>query len=120
MKYEWKLNIKTVSEANSSEHWSSKSKRHKLQKKRIKFLLLQNRPDIEFPCLIRLSRIAPRLLDSDDNLPMSLKYIKDYIADQLIPGLAPGRADDDKRMKWEYSQEKGKVREYAVMIQIQF
>jgi hypothetical protein len=31
------------------------------------------------------------------------------IADQILPGLAAGRADGDKRMTWEYAQEKGKT-----------
>lgn len=70
------------------------------------------------PCHVKMIRIAPRFLDKDENLPMAFKYLKDAIADYFIPGLQPGRADDDDRITWEYGQEKGKVRQYAVKIQI--
>ncbi len=39
---------------------------------------------------------------------MAFKYVADAIADQLIPGLRPGMADDDPRITWEYAQEKAK------------
>ena len=113
------LPLKLVSEANSSEHWTKKSKRHQNQKKWIKLVYLRDRPILpKGKTVILLSRIAPRSLDADDNLPMSFKYVKDYIADLLRPGLAAGRADDDKNLTWSYSQETGKPREYAVKIQI--
>jgi hypothetical protein len=114
----WHLPIKTASEANSSEHWAVKAKRHKIQKKWIKAIFLKERPHISLPACIKLTRITPRSLDKDENLPMAFKYIKDYIADQIIPGLAPGRADDSKELTWEYDQEKGNQREYAVRIEI--
>lgn len=59
------------------------------------------------PCNVRLTRIGRRL--DDDNLRGALKYIRDAIAELLVPGLAIGRADDDERINWEYNQEKGKV-----------
>ena len=126
--HEWIANTKTVSEANSSEHWSSKSKRHKMQKKWVKLLVLQNKPLINLPCKIKLSRIAPRLLDSD-NLLSSLKYIRDAMSENIlcligeykhISDIQPGTCDNDPRFIWEYDQEKGNVRQYAVKIEIFF
>ena len=114
---DWKIYIKTVSEANCSEHWSKKSKRHSLQKKAVVWKWLQERPEFDPPCTIILSRIAPRVLDFD-NLVSSFKWIKDSIADRINPGLAPGRADDDSRISWDYKQERGVSKEYAVKIQI--
>ncbi len=70
------------------------------------------------PCFVKMVRIAPRELDEEENLRMSFKYIKDYIADFLIPGLARGRADGDKRIKWDYGQEKGKPKQYSIRIEI--
>lgn len=58
---------------------------------------------IKLPCTVKLIRQSPRKLDTD-NLPVSMKYIRDAIADHLIPGLAPGRADDDQRLNWQYEQ----------------
>ena len=106
-----------VSEANTSEHWSKKSSRHKMQKMLINaYMNRQQRP--QPPCLITLTRIAPRLLDAEDNLPMSMKYFKDAIADFIYPGLAAGRADDNANLSWTFRQQKGKVKEYALKVEI--
>lgn len=113
----WLLPVKTVSEANIYEHWTKKHKRHKLQKRYIWAWSKQN--DIEntkVPCTIKLTRLGPKTLDYDDNLRMAFKWIKDYIADQILPGQAAGRADGDPRIKWEYDQEKSKT--YAIKIEI--
>lgn len=112
-----RIPYKLPSEANISDHWTKKLKR----KKKIQELLLAYLPDLRncpLPCKVVLTRIAPRKLDTSDNLPMSFKATKDFIADKLIPGKAAGRADDDERITWEYRQEKGKPREYAILIEI--
>lgn len=115
----WDIYIKTVSEANSSEHWTKKSKRHKSQKRFIRLWSLENNiKATTLPCTIRLTRLAPGNLDADDNLRMAFKWIKDFIADEILPGQAPGRADSDKRITWEYSQEKSVI--YAIRIEISF
>lgn len=115
----WQLPIKAANEANSSEHWTKKSKRHKMQKWFVKRAYHCDKPEFYLPCTVTLTRIAPRALDLHDNLRMSLKWIADAVSECLIPGMAAGRADDDERIKWEYRQEKGKPREYAVRIEIQ-
>jgi len=61
---------------------------------------------------VRLTRIAPRMLDAHDNLCSSLKAIVDGIAD------AWGVKDNSGLVGWEYSQEKSKARHYAVRIEI--
>ncbi len=73
--------------------------------------------NITLPAKITLARIAPRELDFD-NLVTAFKHIRDTVADLLIPGLAKGRADGDKRLQWEYMQIKGIPKEYAVKITI--
>lgn len=119
MNRSWKLPIKTVSEANCSEHWTIKAKRHKYQKRIIWLWSLQNNiKAITLPVTIRLTRLAPgNGLDEEDNLRMAFKWIKDYVADQILPGLAPGRADGDKRIKWEYAQEKSNIMKIRIEIQ---
>src|SRR5215831_9187211 len=105
--FQWQLPIYTVSEANSREHWAKKAVRHDTQRRWIWATFKTEKPNIPFPCHIKLTRVAKRYLDSD-NLPVSMKYIRDAIADQIFPGLAPGQADNDSRLSWEYSQTKGK------------
>ncbi len=110
--------IKTISEANCSEHWTKKSKRHKQQQffVRLAFKKLENA--VNLPCIVKIIRMGPGTLDKEDNLPMSLKWVKDQIADCLIPGLAKGRADDDERITWKYDQRRSS--KYGVEIQIRF
>lgn len=113
---EWLLDMRTVSEANCSAHWTVKHKRHKNQKRIIWTKWNQIKPRILLPCNIELTRISPRTLDKEENLPMSLKWVKDTIADLLRPGLAPGRADDSCEMIWHYGQEKGKKQQVRIRI----
>ena len=116
----WQLPIKTASESNCSEHYHVKGKRHALQKRWVTTAFKKERPTITLPCKITLTRIAPRSLDAHDNLPSSLKWVADAVAENIIPGKATGRADDSKELSWEYSQKKGKPRQYAVMIEIEY
>ncbi len=134
----WHLNLKTASEANASgttktytktngekvkvrksEHWTAKHKRHKKQKQMVHKVMVADKPNITLPCKVSLTRISPRSLDADDNLPMSLKWVKDAVADYIIPGKAPGRADDSKQITWQYDQRKGQPKETGVYIQIE-
>jgi hypothetical protein len=116
--WNWHLPLKTASEGNCSEHWTKSGKRHRLQKQKIKAVLLSERPKITIPCTIVLTRISPRELDEKDNLPMAFKWISDAIAEYIIPGKAVGRADDCKEIVWAYKQEKGGIREYGIRIEI--
>lgn len=105
--------VHTVSESNCFESWRKKHARHKNQKTVIWVALINDISKISLPCHIKLTRIGKRLLDTD-NLPVSMKWIRDQIADMLIPGLAPGRADNDPRITWNYDQSTGK--DYAVIV----
>jgi len=103
--FEWSLPIYTVSEANNSDHWTKKKKRKDIQKRWIWVTFQKEKPKIPIPCHIKLTRVASEKLD-DDNLPVSMKYIRDALADQIFPGLPPGRADDKKLgLTWEYDQD---------------
>lgn len=112
----WKIPVRTVSEINSSHHWSKRYQRRTAQKNWVNIYFINHKEKIKLPCKIKLIRHARKEMDVD-NLPTSMKYIQDAIADNLIPGLAPGRADGDKRLSWEYSQVIGKT--YAVEVIIQ-
>ncbi len=127
-----RLPIKTVSEANGhkkavkrngktvykTEHWSAGAKRHRMQKEAVKFGCANRITPDMLPCIIKLTRIAPRFLDSFENLPMSLKYVNDAICELLVPGKAIGRADGDKRIQTICEQIKGAPHEYAIQIEI--
>ena len=76
------LPIFTVSEANRREHHMVRHRRRKKQRADAHMLMKQfKRPRL--PVTITLTRVAPRILDSHDNLPMSLKSAVDGICDWL-------------------------------------
>ena len=113
----WSIPMKVVSEQNTHEYWWASMGRHKMQKLLVKNSWnAQKGLKFDLPAHIVLTRLSPRFLDSD-NLPSSLKWIRDALADCIIPGLRPGRADDQKKgLTFEVKQEKAK--EQGVKIQI--
>ncbi len=115
--YSRTMPIKIESELNSREHWAKKGQRHTMQKYAVRSFLNADNPKITPPCLIKLTRIAPRYFDSD-NLVGAFKYVKDAIAEYFHPDLAIGRADDDPNLHWEYVQEKGAPKTYEIRIEI--
>lgn len=107
------LPIRTVSEANVQEHWGTKARRVKQQRRDV-YLGLHNfkRQRPAHPCRHRvtLTRIGSQVMDSD-NLQRSLKAVRDEVAVFI-------RFDDGSHMiEWLYAQEKG---DYAVRIQIEW
>lgn len=115
----WHLpTLKTVSEGNCSQHWKKKDDRCKQQQFFIRACFNSWEGEITLPCIVKLIRIGPRQLDSD-NLQFAFKKIRDEIAECLIPEkrrsyinkkgkIVPikGRADNDPRITWLYDQEK--------------
>lgn len=102
------LPIRTVSLANQREHWAKRSKRAR-KERQASYLVTSGKLPAP-PCVVKLVRVAPRELD-DDNLRGSMKSIRDGIADRL------GIDDRDPLVAWEYAQQRGKPKEYAVLIE---
>lgn len=103
--------IKTVSGLNAREHWRQRTRRVKAERTAVAWALrAAERPPI--PCAVLLTRIAPSNgLDPDDNLPSSMKGVRDQIAEWL-------GVDDRKRqlVRYLYAQERGP---YGVRIEFQ-
>lgn len=108
----YEIPVKTVSEANSREHWAVRAKRAKLQRG-VARLATGSRVGVGVgiyePTRITLTRIGKRRLDTD-NLARALKAVRDGIADAL------GVDDGDDRLDWQYKQAIGKV--YSVQVEI--
>jgi len=115
----FQIPVKTVSEANSSEHWVKKANRHKTQKWMVRKAFRDHSINVQLPVEITMTRIAPRMLDSHDNLPCSLKFLADQVASEITGIKQAGRADDCKEITWKYFQKKGKVKQYAVEVKIE-
>lgn len=121
MKITWELPLKTVSESNSSEHWTKSSKRHRIQQFFVRNLFSKEESEVPIPCIVTLTRLSPRMLDAEENLPMAFKWIKDEIGACLFPEKVvvyknksgkisknKGHADSSSLVTWKYSQEKNK------------
>jgi len=111
-----RLPIHTVSEANRAdhEHWRVRQKRAKAQRSAVALWAPRTanvpRDGSALPCTVELVRIAPRKLDSEDNDRMSLKHVRDGIADWL------GVNDRDPRVTWRYNFRREQPRTYGVEI----
>lgn len=107
------LPIRAVSCSNLREHWAKRAKRT-AQHRGLASLVLTAKDRAGWgylPCTVRLVRIAPRQLD-DDNLRPALKATRDGVADWL------GIDDRDPRVRWEYGQERGAPKHYAVRVEV--
>lgn len=101
------LPLRIESCANKREHWSVRARRTKLH--RAAALAVPVHP---LPCVVTLTRVAPRKLD-DDNLASGFKALRDGVADRL------GVNDNDPRVAWKYAQVRGKAKEYVARVSIE-
>ena len=115
------LHIRTVSESNARGHWSKKAKRAKSQRSVTALVvrsalscseLIRGYRMAVYPLAVKLTRVAPRALD-DDNLRGALKAVRDGVADAL--GVDDGHAS----IMWQYAQEKGPPKTYAVVVEVE-
>lgn len=111
MKFTLPIRLKSLS--NRREHWGTKARRTRDHRRGVLLWInQQSAPIPPLPVTVTLTRIAPRPLDSDDNLRDAFKALKDGIAD------AYGLPDNDRRFTWVYAQRRGKAREYLVEIEV--
>lgn len=106
--------LRTVSEANSREHWSIKNERKKAQQTEVAAAMqnaLRGRR-VELPCVVKLTRIGPNRMD-DDNLIRSCKGIRDILALKL--GADDGDTD---KIRFEYAQMPIGSRSYGLKVEI--
>ena len=96
------LPLATVSLANEHTHWRTRSTRVKAQRPLVIACLRATGQRAELPCVVVLTRTAPRQLD-DDNAVSACKGVRDSVA-QFI-----GVDDRDPRVTWHVAQAKGKV-----------
>ena len=123
------LPLHLVSEANAHEHWRVRQRRAKAQRAAVSLSMsaeirartsggllygakLLQHPRELLPCVVTITRIAPRSLD-DDNLVGSAKHVRDGVADAL------GIDDRSPLVQWRYAQRRGKPREFAVEITLE-
>jgi hypothetical protein len=104
------LPLRLESKANAHVHWRRLAQKAAVQrfaaKKCLTFGLEPGGCRV-----VRLVRISPRELDSD-NLAVSLKAVRDGVADAL------GVDDRDPRVVWLPDWERGEPRQHAVRVEV--
>jgi hypothetical protein len=107
---------KLVSALNAREHPMTRARRVKRERANAALVLRAaevKTPKPDLPVSIVVTRIAPRALDTHDNLGASAKGTVDQVCDWL------GVKDNDPRVRITVAQEKAvKPRHYAVRIEI--
>jgi hypothetical protein len=102
--------LRTVSALNVREHWDVRRDRVRDERSTTLAVLRTTiGPLLHAPFGVRLVRIAPRALD-DDNLRGALKAIRDGVQDFV--GI------DDRYLRVDYDQERGRPGEYGVRIEL--
>jgi hypothetical protein len=95
-----------------AEHWAKRHRRNTSHQLAVYTALRAAKAPHTVPCVVTLTRVAPRPIDSHDNLRGSTKACVDAVALWL-------NVDDaDERVQWQYAQRRGGVREYAVLIEV--
>lgn len=103
--------VRTVSEANSHEHWRARQRRAQEQRGVALLVARGLGAPPSPPLVITLTRVSPRRLDSD-NLASSQKHVRDGIADWL------GIDDGDERLTWRYEQHTGPAGVTEVRVEV--
>lgn len=103
------LPLRINSLANARQHWTARHKSMKAHRKAMLFVPAT----FPLPCVVKLTRIAPRALDGHDNLASAFKGCVDGIAARL------GVPDNDPRITWQYAQERGVPKYYGIRIEVE-
>ena len=102
--------IRLTGSQNAREHWRARARRVKAERTTAMVACCASltRPK-RWPVVVRLTRIGPRKLDSD-NVAGACKATRDGVADWL--GVDDG---DESRVRWVYAQERGA---YGVRVEV--
>jgi hypothetical protein len=109
-----RLGLRIESVANLREHHMARARRAALHKHTARYAMANHKVSDTAPLTITLTRIAPRELDSHDNLRSGLKNVADGIALWL------GVADNHPSLTWKYAQRKGKPKEYDCEVTVEW
>ena len=103
--------IRTRSQAHGTRcHWSIEARKRRDQRRAVALFLGPHRAP-QGPWVVKLVRVAPRALDTD-NVRQALKAVRDAVTDWL--GLTN---DNDAKVWWLYAQ--GKAKTPAVVVEVE-
>ncbi|GHC72757.1 hypothetical protein GCM10007320_08850 [Pseudorhodoferax aquiterrae] len=104
--------LRTGAGLNGREHWRTRAKRVKGERTTTAWAMRPHAAPAGAVTVL-LRRVSPgtRPMD-DDNLPGSLKAVRDQVAAWL------GRDDADPSIVWKYAQRRGAPKEWAVELEV--
>ncbi len=102
--------IQLIGSQNAREHPMVRARRVKTERRAAKLqcLAYMVKPK-SWPVLVKLTRVGPRKLDSD-NLQGACKAVRDGVSDWL--DVDDG---DETKVRWEYAQERG---DYSLRVEL--
>ncbi|MBH2008307.1 MAG: hypothetical protein I8H71_01270 [Xanthomonadaceae bacterium] len=104
--------LRTGGGLNGREHWRARARRVKGERHATAWVMRAHAaPAGSVTVLLRRVSPGTRPMD-DDNLPGSLKAVRDQIADWL------GRDDADPSIAWKYDQRRGEPKQWAVEVEV--
>ena len=106
-----RFDIKTVSEANTREHWRVRNERKRAQQLAFKVMWRSYRPTVTLPAEITFTRFSCKAVDSD-NLTSCFKGLRDQLAREL------GIDDGGEAVRWRYEQVRLSKREHYFTVTI--
>ena len=109
---EVEIPVHIASSLNLREQWRIRPNRNSSHRAAAWFALKGAKVKPVVPCVVTLTRIAPRQLD-DANLQGGFESVRTGIADWF------GLDDADPRVSWRYEQAKGKPKQYAARVRIE-
>ena len=108
------LPLRLVNITNTREHHMARARRTKAQRAAVRAMLSKAIRDacVELPCIVTLTRIAPRAFDCDGAVA-AFKGIRDEIAALL------GVDDGSPMIEWQYAQRKSEPHTYGAEIRVE-
>jgi hypothetical protein len=107
----WFVPVQTKNPLNTREHWRKVSARAAEEKELTLISAPKNVPKLALPCVVVLTRLSQRTMDSHDGLRAALKHIADGVAEWV--------GVDDKRsdvIRFQYEQEPCRKGENGVRV----
>ena len=112
------LNLEIQSPNQAANHWGKRHTMNIRNRNLLAKLWLTIQPKPQLPCIVVIKRLFCSKQKQYDfvNFVAACKGIQDIIADLLIPGLKPGRADSSPDIIWDFQQERSHKSTFIIKI----
>lgn len=109
----WFVPVKTKNPLNTREHYRVVAKRATQEKWLTKLRAPKRPADLKLPCVVVLTRLSQRTMDSHDGLRAATKHVADGVAEWV--GVDDREGDG---LTFKYEQEKCKKGEFGVHVRV--